>query len=98
TDSSRLEKLGITKTDLGGDSDTAGTPVYMAPERLQGKLATVRGDIYSFGVILYQLVVGDLSRVVAPGWQREIEDDLLKEDIASCVDGSPERRPGDAIE
>ena len=35
-----------------------GTPLYMAPEQLQGGSANVRTDIYSVGVTLYQLLSG----------------------------------------
>ena len=38
--------------------DLAGTPLYVAPEVLQGGPATVRSDIYSLGVLLYHLVTG----------------------------------------
>jgi serine/threonine protein kinase len=46
-----------------GDSDDsasglAGTPLYMAPEVLNGKEASVGSDIYSVGVLLYHLVTG----------------------------------------
>jgi len=39
-------------------SDLAGTPLYLAPEVLEGERATVRSDIYSLGVLLYHLVAG----------------------------------------
>jgi serine/threonine-protein kinase len=39
-------------------SDLAGTPLYLAPEVLQGQRATVRSDIYSLGVLLYHIVAG----------------------------------------
>ncbi len=39
-------------------SDLVGTPLYLAPEVLQGQPATVRSDIYSVGVLLYHLVTG----------------------------------------
>jgi serine/threonine-protein kinase len=39
-------------------SALTGTPLYMAPEILQGREATVRADIYSLGVLLYHLVSG----------------------------------------
>jgi serine/threonine protein kinase len=46
-----------------GDSDDssgglAGTPLYMAPEVLDGREATVLSDVYSVGVLLYHLVTG----------------------------------------
>jgi eukaryotic-like serine/threonine-protein kinase len=44
--------------DDDAGSDLAGTPMYLAPEVLQGQPATVRSDIYSLGVLLYHLVTG----------------------------------------
>jgi tetratricopeptide (TPR) repeat protein len=35
-----------------------GTPGYIAPEVLQGHAANVRSDIYSFGLVLYQMAMG----------------------------------------
>jgi tetratricopeptide (TPR) repeat protein len=35
-----------------------GTPAYMAPEQLEGKPVTAAADIYAFGVLLYEMVVG----------------------------------------
>src|SRR5215470_16739719 len=46
-----------------GDNAAAGritgTPLYLAPEVLDGREATVRSDIYSLGVLLYHLVTND---------------------------------------
>ena len=51
----RLDSLDLTKpSSLGG----VGTPNYMAPERFLGRPADVRADLFSAGVILYQLLTG----------------------------------------
>jgi hypothetical protein len=38
--------------------DLAGTPMYMAPEVLEGEPASACSDVYSLGVLLYYLVTG----------------------------------------
>ena len=80
------------------DSATGGAHLYMAPELIEGKEATVQTDIFALGVMLYQVVVGDFGCALASGWERNIGDALLREDIRSLVDGSPERRIGNALE
>ena len=37
----------------------AGTPAYLAPERWQGQGATVQSDIYAFGVMITEILVGE---------------------------------------
>ena len=88
-----ITQAGFTgEVDLSGDSTLAGTQLYFPPEYLVGQEPSVRGDVYALGVILYQLVAGDLSKPLGSGWQRDIEDDLLREDIERCVDMDPLRR------
>ncbi len=103
TDRGRLVRAGVTAVGLtmtqGSSSlgSEAGTSLYWAPELVEGRSATIQADIYALGVVLYQLTVGDLGRALAPGWEREIGDDLLREDIAVAVDGVPERRLTSAL-
>ena len=89
--------LGMTLTTTGG-SDGSGTPLYLAPEVIAGQPPTVRSDVYAMGVLLYQLLVDDLRRPMAPGWEREIADPLLVEDITRATDGDPARRLSSAAE
>jgi hypothetical protein len=82
---------------LAGGCPTCAPRLYAAPEVLEGRAPTTLADIYALGVMLYQVVVGDLDRALAPGWERDIADDLLKEDIGLCVEGRPERRLDNAF-
>jgi len=99
-DLSRIESLGITRLGFTKTVATfesrSGTPLYLAPEILAGQPFTVKTDIYALGIILYQCVVGDFHRVMSPGWERGIDDELLRQDIASMAEGNPAERAGDA--
>jgi len=102
-DSTRLEALRITslastqETGLPSESRT-GTPLYLAPEILGGHLPTVAADIYALGIILYQMIAGDLRKPLTAGWESEIADPLLRKDIALAAAGDPGRRLDSAAE
>jgi serine/threonine protein kinase/predicted negative regulator of RcsB-dependent stress response len=46
---------GMTKTGA-----FLGTPRYMSPEQVEGKPADQRSDLYSYGLMLYEMAVGDV--------------------------------------
>ena len=96
--SSGVTVLGFTETMLESESSGSGTRLYMAPELLEGRAPSVQADLYALGVMLYQLVMGDLGHALAPGWERDVVDELLREDIAALVQGRPEERLADAGE
>ena len=86
-----VTKLGFTQTMLSSSNGT-GTQLYMAPELFTGLPATTRSDLYSLGVVLYQLIVGDLARPVTGDWADDIADPLLRDDLRKCLAGDPQKR------
>ena len=96
-DPARLAELGITRPGLLATADlsvdgSSGTPAYYAPELLAGQSPSVCSDLYALGVLAWQLLVGDFSRPLSPGWERALGDELLAEDIAQATDLDPQRR------
>lgn len=83
---------------LTADASRTGTRMYSAPEYMIGRPPSVQGDIYSLGVLLYQMIIDDYERPLGVGWQRDVDDPLLIDDIERCVDVEPERRLGSAPE
>jgi serine/threonine-protein kinase len=58
TDFGIAQMLDMQRMTLTGQ--LLGSPAYMSPEHLEGKPLDFRTDIFAVGVMLYQLVVGDL--------------------------------------
>ncbi len=64
-DNAYLTDFGIAKmlagtTKLTATGNILGTPAYMAPEQWRGESVDARTDIYSLGVMLYEMVLGRL--------------------------------------
>ena len=57
----KIADFGIARTDTTGltmANSVLGTPMYMAPEQFMGRPIDHRVDVYSAGVVLYQLLAG----------------------------------------
>src|SRR5262249_55548709 len=53
-----LIDVGSGLATASADGPVAGTPLYLAPEVLEGGPATVPSDIYAVGILLYHLLTG----------------------------------------
>src|SRR5262249_9524155 len=61
----KLVDFGIAKTfdestQLTSVGSALGTPYYMAPEQIEGRPVDARCDIYALGIILYEMLVGEV--------------------------------------
>src|SRR5262245_23670525 len=56
----RITDFGLAglEDSIRGDDVRSGTPAYMSPEQLTGREVSARSDVYSLGLVLYELFTG----------------------------------------
>lgn len=56
----RITDFGIAAlaAEVNGRESMAGTPAYMSPEQLEGQELTLKSDLYSLGLVLYEVFTG----------------------------------------
>lgn len=104
---------GIAASIQGADV-RAGTPAYMAPEQLAGKEVTAKSDLYSLGLVLYEILTGrrafeaatlaelmkmrEESAPSKPSLLVRDLDPLLERVILRCLEKDPALRPATALQ
>ncbi len=105
--------LAALADEIPGEEIRNGTPAYMAPEQLAGREVTVQSDIYSLGLVLYEVFTGkrafeastlaELVRLhsettpVSPSSLVKELDPAVETAILRCLDPEPSQRPQSAL-
>ncbi len=93
----KVTDFGISRIDassLTGDGMVIGTPSYMSPEQCRGDTVDARSDLFSTGVVLYEVLAG--AKPFVGRSAAELYDKLLHHDApdiaVACPSLSPELR------
>lgn len=109
----RIADFGIASPVTQAESTSAliGTPAYMAPELFTGGNPSVRSDLFSLGVVLYEVLTGKPpfegpsahsaehgTTVIRPTATVSDVEPVLEQVILKCLEHDPKRRPASAYE
>ncbi|MEZ5426251.1 MAG: protein kinase [Pyrinomonadaceae bacterium] len=112
----RITDFGIAgiEEEISSEEIRVGTPAYMSPEQITGKEVTPRSDIYSLGLLLYEIYTGkqafkadSLSELIEkhkttqpanPSEFVENIEPIVEKIIKRCLEKDARDRPNSALQ
>jgi serine/threonine-protein kinase len=102
----RITDFGLARlADENGSGEIAGTPAYMAPEQSTRGETTIQSDLYSLGLVLFEMFTGQPAYQAGSIPQQPPElafrsapelDPGVERIIAQCLQQDPQHRPKSA--
>ena len=83
--------LTMAEAPLTVEGSIIGTVSYMSPEQAQGKKVDTRSDIFTFGVVLYEMVTG--ARAFGGDSTLTTLSAILRDDVRPVAEFAPEAPP-----
>jgi hypothetical protein len=112
----RITDFGLAglSSEVKGDDARAGTPAYMSPEQFSGGEVTPKSDLYSLGLVMYEVFTGkrpyeaatfeemarlrEKSAPTAPSEHLKDIDPLVERVMLRCLEKNPAKRPASALQ
>ena len=112
----RITDFGLAglASEMKGEDARAGTPAYMSPEQFSGGEVTAKSDLYSLGLVMYEIFTGkkpyeaatydqmarlrEKSAPTAPSTHLKDIDPLVERVMLRCLEKNPTKRPVSALQ